>query len=165
MVPAETKETMVSDAERAGEVLGEILARMGIAAVVKVSEDEEQILLDVQGPESGLVIGKQGQTLDSLQYLVARIVHRDRHEADFGKLLVVDAEQYRARRRESLVALAHEMGEKAIRTCRPVAVNPMSPHDRRIMHLALDKVPGVTTQSEGEGSFRRLVILPKPEKV
>lgn len=156
----------MSDAESAREVLGEILTRMGLVAQVEVKEDDEHIVLDVKGPESGLVIGKQGQTLDALQYLVARMVHRGADaEGSFGKLIIVDTESYRERRREALVELAERLGDKAIRTQRPVAVNPMSPHDRRIMHLALDKVPGVTTRSEGEGSFRRLVVMPAPDKV
>jgi spoIIIJ-associated protein len=142
--------------------LGGILGRMGLEASIRVVEDDERIVLDVLGDEAGLVIGKKGQTLDALQYLVNKIVNRDR---EGRKSIVVDSEGYRGRRADSLVELAHRLGEKAVRTRRVITVNPMSPHDRRIIHLALDKVPGVTTRSEGEGSFRRLLIIPEPNKV
>ena len=144
------------------EVLLGVLTRMGIEGTVRVHEDAERVVLDVAGSEAGLVIGKKGQTLDALQYLVNKIVNRER---EGRKPIVVDSEGYRDRRADSLVELAHRLGEKAIRTRRVIAVNPMSAHDRRIIHLALDKVPGVTTRSEGEGSFRRLLIIPEPAKL
>jgi spoIIIJ-associated protein len=160
----------VLDVARAKEVLVEILKRMGIDATIDVREEPERTLLEIHGPEAGLVIGKKGQTLEALQYLVSKIAHRgpegvDAAAAATGKPVVIDAEGYRARREDSLVELAHRLSEKAIRTKRTITVNPMSPHDRRIIHITLDKVPGVTTRSEGEGVFRRLLIIPAPEKV
>jgi spoIIIJ-associated protein len=161
------------DAERARVFLAETLRRMGIDASVEAKEDEERITLDVKGPEAGLVIGKKGQTLDSLQYIVGKSIHKglEGPRADgepgqaFGKPIVVDTEGYRARRIEALEEMAHRLGEKAIKTRRTITVDPMSPHDRRIIHLALGKVPGVTTRSEGEGAYRRLLIVPDPNKV
>ena len=147
--------------EEAERALAEILHRMGLDAEVAGREDEERITLDIAGAESGLVIGKKGQTLDALQFLVNKIVNRD---AEGRKPILLDSEGYRSRREESLVELAHRLGEKARRTNRTVTMSPMSPHDRRIIHLTLDKVPGVTTRSEGEGAFRRLLIIPAPEK-
>ncbi|HEY3360137.1 MAG TPA: RNA-binding cell elongation regulator Jag/EloR [Polyangia bacterium] len=149
-------------AAEAREALWGMLSRMGIEASICVSEDDERIVLDVVGSEAGLVIGKKGQTLDALQYLVNKIVNRERESR---KAIIVDSEGYRGRRADSLVELALRLGEKAVRTRRVITVNPMSPHDRRIIHLALDKVPGVTTRSEGEGSFRRLLIIPEPAKL
>ena len=162
----------MGDVVRASEVLGEILKKMGIDATIESREEGERIVLDVRGPEAGLVIGKKGQTLEALQYLVGKIVHTN-IESEGGvaagpvtaKPVVVDAEGYRARRVDSLVELAQRLGDKAIRTRRTITVNPMSPHDRRIIHITLDKVPGVTTRSEGEGIFRRLLIIPDPNKV
>ena len=157
-------------AERAKEVLLDLLERMGIDGTIDVNEDEERITLDVRGAEGGLIIGKKGQTLDALQYVVSKIVHRGAEppvegaQAPFGKPIVVDTEGYRARRVDSLVELAHRLGEKAIRTRKTITVDPMSPHDRRIIHLTLGSVPGVTTRSEGEGAFRRLLIIPQPDK-
>ena len=157
-------------AERAKEVLHDLLERMGIDGTIDVNEDEERITLDVRGAEGGLIIGKKGQTLDALQYVVSKIVHRGAEppaegaQGPFGKPIVVDTEGYRARRVDSLVELAHRLGEKAIRTRKTITVDPMSPHDRRIIHLTLGSVPGVTTRSEGEGAFRRLLIIPQPDK-
>jgi spoIIIJ-associated protein len=158
---------MAREAERAREVLGGILQRMGIDATIDVREEEEKTFLDIHGPEAGLVIGKKGQTLEALQYLVAKALHRPQSEGDDEEYrpVVVDAEGYRSRREATLVEMAGRLGEKAIRTQTPITMNPMSPHDRRIIHITLDKVPGVTTRSEGEGIFRRLVIVPAPDKV
>ena len=152
------------DGARAREVLGEILAKMGIDANVELVEEEQRITLDVKGREAGLVIGKKGQTLEALQFLVQKIAHRGREGEEGLKAIVVDAEGYRARREGSLVEMATRLGEKARATGRTITVNPMSPHDRRIIHITLDKVPGVTTRSEGEGVFRRLLIIPAPDK-
>jgi spoIIIJ-associated protein len=146
----------------ARQTLETLLGHMGIEATVQVREDDERVTLDVAGSETGLVIGKKGQTLDALQFLMNKMINRDR---EGRKPIVVDAEGYRGRRAEALVELALRLGEKAVHTQRVVTVNPMSPHDRRIMHMALADVPGVTTRSEGEGSFRRLLIVPDPEKV
>ncbi|HKA86279.1 MAG TPA: RNA-binding cell elongation regulator Jag/EloR [Haliangiales bacterium] len=154
---------MAREAERAREVLVGILERMGIDATIDVREEGERTLLDIHGPEAGLVIGKKGQTLEALQYLVSKVVHRDEPEGFHP--IVVDSEGYRARREATLVDMAKRLGEKAVRTRTTITMNPMSPHDRRIIHITLDKVPGVTTRSEGEGIFRRLLIVPAPDKV
>jgi spoIIIJ-associated protein len=151
-------ESKRAEAER---VLSRVLQLCNLDASITSTEDEERITLDIAGAESGLVIGKKGQTLDALQFLVNKIINRD---AEGRKPILLDAEGYRGRREESLVELAHRLGEKARRTNRTVMMSPMSPHDRRIIHLTLDKVPGVTTRSEGEGAFRRLLIIPAPEK-
>jgi spoIIIJ-associated protein len=153
-----------SDGKRAHEVLSEILRRMGIEATVALNEEGDRTVLDVRGSESALVIGKKGQTLEALQFLVAKIAHRGR-EGEVGvRSIVVDSEGYRARREEALVEMATRLGEKARASGRTITVDPMSPHDRRIIHITLDKVPGVTTRSEGEGVFRRLLIIPAPDK-
>jgi spoIIIJ-associated protein len=149
-------------AEEARTVLDCVLGHMGIEATVSANEEAERIVLNVTGTETGLVIGKKGQTLDALQFLMNKIVNRDR---EGRKPIVVDSEGYRVRRADSLVELALRLGEKAVRTHRTITVNPMSPHDRRIIHMALDKVPGVSTRSEGEGAFRRLLIVPAPDKL
>ena len=149
-------------ARMAVDVLSGILERMGLEGqVVRVAE-QERIEIEIAGPDAGRLIGKKGQTLDALQFLMNKIINRDR---DGRKPIVVDSEGYRVRRADSLVELALRLGEKAVRTHRTITVNPMSPHDRRIIHLALDKVPGVTTRSEGEGAFRRLLIIPEPDKL
>ena len=135
---------------------------MGVDAEVSAFDDGERIILDAHGAESGLVIGKKGATLDALQYLVNRIVFKQPGERP---LVVVDAEGYRGRREDSLVDLAKRLAEKAQRSGKPVPVEPMSPHDRRIVHMALVDHPGVTTESEGEGPARRVVIFPKKREI
>jgi len=144
--------------EAAAKVLREILERMGIEAEVSAFDDGERVILDAHGPESGLVIGKKGATLDALQYLINRIVSKKPND---GPGVVVDAEGYRGRREDALGDLARRLAEKAVKTGRPVPVEPMNPHDRRIIHVALAEHEGVTTESDGEGLFRRVVIFPK----
>lgn len=144
--------------EHAANVLREILERMGIDAEVSAFDDGERIILDAHGSESGLVIGKKGATLDALQYLVNRIVYKIPGEK---AMVVVDAEGYRGRREDSLADLARRLAEKAERSGRPVPVEPMSASDRRVVHMTLADHPGVTTESEGEGMMRRVVIFPK----
>lgn len=149
---------MTEKREEAARVLREILDRMRVDAEVSAFDDGEKIILDAHGSESGLVIGKKGATLDSLQYLVSRIVFRNPAEA---APIVVDAEGYRGRREDSLVDLARRLAEKAVRSGRPVPVEPMSAHDRKVVHTTLAEHPGVTTESEGEGMARRVVIFPR----
>jgi spoIIIJ-associated protein len=144
--------------EEAATALRDILERMGIEAEVSAFDDGERVILDAHGAESGLVIGKKGATLDALQYLVNRIVFKQPGERP---LIVVDAEGYRGRREDSLVDLAKRLAEKAQRSGKPVPAEPMSAHDRRVVHMALADHPGVTTESEGEGPARRVVIFPK----
>lgn len=141
-------------------VLEQLLQKMGLEAEVVKTEDEERVTLEVRGPETGLVIGKKGQTLDALQYLVNKIVSNHLADDDEGKPIHVDAEGYRERRAETLVELAHRLAEKARKSGRPVAADPMSPADRRVIHVALAEVEGITTRSEGEGIYRHLVIIP-----
>jgi spoIIIJ-associated protein len=147
--------------EAAAQALREILDLMGIEAEVSAFDDGERIFLDAHGAESGLIIGKKGATLDALQYVINRIVSKKPND---GPGVVVDAEGYRGRREDSLVDLAKRLAEKAVKSGRPVPVEPMSPHDRRIVHVTLAEHPDVTTESEGEGLFRRVVIFPRGHK-
>jgi len=161
---------LAENREQAAKVLREILEHMGVDAEVSAFDDGERIILDAHGPESGLVIGKKGATLDALQYVVNRILFK-RPPAPAGggapaapgerPMVIVDAEGYRGRREDSLIDLARRLAEKAVKTGRPVPVEPMSAHDRRIVHMALADHGAVTTESEGEGLFRRVVIFPK----
>jgi spoIIIJ-associated protein len=149
--------------ERAREVLGEILNRMGFAAEVEATENEERIALEIKGPDTSLMIGKKGATLDALQHLVAKVVLRGQ-EPDSHKPIQVDAEGYRARREETLISMAQRLAEKVRASGRSLEVDPMTAADRRIMHMALRDAPGVSTRSEGEGIDRRMIIEPAPDK-
>jgi spoIIIJ-associated protein len=146
--------------DQATQVLHNLLQHMGLEAEVVASEDAERITLEVKGPETGLVIGKKGQTLDSLQYLVNKIVSKGLPEEAESKPINVDAEGYRGRRAESLVELAHRLAEKAKRSGRPVEAEAMSAADRRVIHVALAEMEGISTHSEGEGIYRHLVVVP-----
>ncbi len=144
-------------AERARRLLEGLLSRMQIASPVSVEETEEVIVLNVQGDGSGLLIGKRGQNLDALQYILNKAIH---HTANGHKMIVIDTEDYRKRREESLVALALRLGEKVKKTKKPVTVGHMNAHDRRIIHVAIQSDETLTTKSRGEGEYRKIVILP-----
>lgn len=144
--------------ERAAQVLREIVTRIGVEATVHAGTHEEGILLDLDGDTSGILIGRHGQTLDALEYIVNRILLQQDPTAP---RVIVDANQYRVRRRASLEEMALRMAEQAKRKGRPVTLNPMPPQDRRIIHLALQNDPSLTTRSSGDGVLRRLVIIPQ----
>lgn len=114
--------------------------------------------MDLSGDEMGVLIGKRGQTLDSLQYLISLVVNKGTTEYIRVK---VDTENYRQRRRETLENLAKNIAYKVKRTRRPVSLEPMNPYERRIIHSALQNDKYVTTHSEGDEPFRRVVVTPK----
>ena len=143
--------------EKARRLLEGILTRMQIASPVDVEETEEAIILNIRGDGSGLLIGKRGQNLDAIQYIVNKAVH---HSANGHKMIVIDTEEYRKRREESLVALAMRLGEKVRKTKKPVTVGHMNAHDRRVIHMAMQDDETLTTKSRGEGEYRKILILP-----
>jgi len=145
-------------AETAKKTLQEILRLLGIEAGIQLKEEPERIVLNIEGDGSGLLIGRKGQTLDALEYLINKIVHKG---AEDKKRIVVDTENYRSRREESLVLLAQRLGDKAKRLGRPVTISPMSAHDRRIIHLALEEDKSLRTRSTGTGLYRKIVISPE----
>ena len=128
---------------------------MTVAVAVTYNEEEKTIDVDLSGDEMGVLIGKRGQTLDSLQYLVSLVVNKESEEYIRVK---VDTENYRERRKETLENLAKNIAYKVKRTKRPVSLEPMNPYERRIIHSALQNDRYVTTHSEGEEPFRRVVI-------
>jgi spoIIIJ-associated protein len=144
----------------AREFLEELVQRMGFEVTVQSAEEDEKIVLAIEGEESPDLIGRKGQTLDALQFLTNRTLNKQTRQR---KQVVVDCGGYRQRRVEALTELAGQLGEEATRTGKTVAVNPMSAHDRRIIHMALRENPGVTTRSEGEGLERHLLVVPVQE--
>ena len=147
---------------RAIPVIETILSHLVDAPTIEQSETTDErgsIRLSLGGSDSGMIIGRRGQTLDALEHLVNRIVFRD--DTDPGVRFSLDVEGYRQRRQKSLEELAMRLAAKARETGRLVTLNPMSPRDRRIVHLTLQSDPAVTTRSEGEGHYRKLVIVPK----
>ncbi len=144
----------------ARDFLKDVFTAMNLAVVVDVKYDEfdKTMNIDLSGDEMGILIGKRGQTLDSLQYLVNLVVNKDVDEKVHVK---VDTEDYRRRRRETLENLAKNMSSKVKRTRRPVTLEPMNPYERRVIHSALQNDKFVTTHSEGEEPFRKVVITLK----
>ncbi len=131
-------------------------------ARIERRDADKGILLDIVGDESGLLIGRRGQTLDALQYLTNKMVGKARTGAGGapGERIVVDASGYRERRAESLDEMARRMAAKVRNTGKAISVDPLPPAERRLLHIALENEPGVRTESRGEGEYRRLRIMP-----
>ncbi len=139
-------------------ILKQILEQMGERTDVRQIEvDAETVELEIKGDGSGILIGRHGQTLDALEYLVNRILARRIKDA---APISLETESYRARRRQQLHRMALSMGEKAKREHKPVRLEPMPARDRRVVHLALKDDPMITTRSAGEGPLRSIEILP-----
>ncbi len=144
--------------ENACQILSETLRLMGMEAPVSLDIQETEAVINLEDTVDGLLIGRKGQTLDALEYLLNRMVAREEEE---GAHLILDAEGYRERRRQSLESLALRLSERAKRRRKTVTLNPLSPRDRRVVHLALEADPLVVTKSMGRGHFRRLLIVPE----
>ena len=142
---------------RAKTILEGILAGMGIHTPVSVEETEDSILLNIQGDGGGLLIGRRGQNLDAIQYIVNKAANRS---ANGRKMIIIDTEAYRKRREESLISLAEKLGEKVKKTKKAITVSHMNAHDRRIIHMALQNDESLTTKSRGEGEYRKILIIP-----
>lgn len=141
-------------------ILRQLLDFIGVECTVESRAGDEpgSVVLRVSGPGSGLVIGRRGQTLDAIEYFLNRAVS----QASGGPTHVaLDVEGYRERRQESIEQLVARLSEKARKTGHVVTLNPMSPRDRRVVHLALRDVEGVVTKSQGDGHYRRVLIIPE----
>ena len=134
---------------------------MVVVSEVKYNEDENTMDIELSGDEMGVLIGKRGQTLDSLQYLVSLVVNKDTENYIRVK---VDTENYRQRRRDTLENLAKNISFKVKRTKRAVSLEPMNPYERRIIHSALQNDRYVTTHSEGNEPYRHVVVTIKRER-
>jgi spoIIIJ-associated protein len=151
----------VEEGEQAAEVrqvLERIREAIDVRGRLEIAEDEETMTATFVGGELGLVIGKHGQTIDAIQYLVNAVVWRGR--GDERKPVVVDAAGYRARREATLSALAQRSAEQAVSSARPVELEPMTAVERKVVHLFLKDFPGVATRSEGTEPNRFVVIDP-----
>ena len=144
-------------AELAVEMVTEIVNRMGLKVAVQIREDGEEVILDISGEDAGRVIGKKGQTLDALQFVINKIVNRF---PESRRHVLLDSGDYRQRREDGLASLARREAKRAIAQSRVITLEPMSPRDRRVVHLSLAKFPGVSTRSDGEGNERRVRIIP-----
>lgn len=137
--------------------LTELLGKMGVEGKVLAAQTEDGLRLRIDGDAMGLLIGRRGETLDALQYLVSLHVNRTSEEY---QRITLDTEGYRSRREETLCRLARKTASQVRATGRPIAMEPMNPYERRILHSALQDFRGVTTHSEGEEPNRRVIITP-----
>jgi spoIIIJ-associated protein len=151
-------ELLPDGVDEAAAFLREVAAAMGLSVTVEREEDADGVRLNVNGAGLGLLIGRRGQTLDALQYLVNIVAnrHSDRHLR-----IVLDAEQFRERRRQTLEALADRMASKVARTGKEIVLEPMTSQERKIIHSRLQGNPDVKTYSQGDEPNRRIVIAAK----
>lgn len=155
--PAKIKVTVKRNPALEGKIfLTNVLSSMGVSADVEVNEDNDTIFINLSGAKMGLVIGYRGETLDSLQYLVSLVVNKN-HEVPYKKV-VLDTENYRSKREETLKRVAQKTAYKVKKTGRPYKLEPMNPYERRIIHSALQSYTDINTYSEGEEPFRRIVV-------
>ena len=140
------------------DFLKDVIREMGLDLTIKAKANETNVYIELEGPDCGTIIGRRGQTLDALQYLTSLVVNKE-HE-DYVKV-VIDAEDYRARREKTLEQLADKMARKAIKSHRSLKLDPMNPYERKVIHATLQSNPRVTTRSEGQDPYRRVVIEPK----
>ncbi|MEG2540644.1 MAG: RNA-binding cell elongation regulator Jag/EloR [Clostridia bacterium] len=150
--------TIETVASKVADFMNGLLSRMNLNAKATVEDKGVSFYVNIEGEDSGVAIGYRGETLDAFQYLILTFLNQDKSEA---KKVVVDSENYRAKREETLIALANRLAEKAVRTCRKVKLEPMNPLERRIIHSALADSEIAETTSEGEDPNRYVVIIPK----
>ena len=157
--PKTAEEVKVME-ETAREFLADVFEAMEIEVKITMNYDQKEgsLEIDFEGPEMGLLIGKRGQTLDSLQYLTSLVVNKG--QADYIRVKL-DTENYRKRRKDTLENLAKNIAFKVKKTRKPVALEPMNPYERRIIHSALQNNKFVKTTSEGEEPYRHVVVMLK----
>ncbi len=155
--PAEIDDSIIDETK---QYLDKLFAAMEMESTVDITLDKmtRTMNIDVEGPEMGIIIGKRGQTLDSLQYLISLYVNK---KSDTYIRVKLDTENYRERRRETLENLAKNIAFKVKKSRRSFSLEPMNPYERRIIHSTLQNDKYVTTKSEGEEPYRKVVIYPK----
>ena len=158
--PAKVKVTFKRNyIDDAKEFIRSILDSMGVLAEIKITEENNTVKINLTGPKMGLIIGYRGETLDSLQYLISLVINKG-HDIPYKKV-VLDTENYRAKREETLKRVALKTASKVKRSKRPFKLEPMNPYERRIIHAALQNDDVISTHSEGEEPFRRVVVTIK----
>lgn len=135
--------------------LEEVTKEMGLDLDIKAKAGKETLYIDIQGKDSGTVIGKRGQTLDAIQYLTSLVVNKE--QSGYTRV-VIDAENYRAKREKTLELLAIRLAKKVGKTKRSIKLEPMNPYERKVIHATLQNHPYVTTRSEGQDPYRRVII-------
>lgn len=156
--PSLSKEEQMVIADKGKQFLTDMFANMGLSVQIEKMVNTEKITYQIHGEELGILIGKHGQTLDAIQYLTNLVANKD----SVGRAyIVVDVENYRARREETLVNLAKRLASKVKRNRQKIALEPMSAFERKVIHLTLQNDPHIVTDSEGEEPYRHIVIAYK----
>lgn len=150
----------VEDKNAAQKFLREVLEAMDIVAEIRIKTVEDSLHINLSGPKMGIIIGRRGQTLDSLQYLVSLVVNKGKGREGYVKV-ILDTEEYRRKREDTLVRLAKRLADTVVKTGKKVELEPMNPYERRIIHSALQSNDRITTFSEGEEPYRKVVIAVK----
>ena len=159
---AKIKVSLVFDPiELADNFISKVLNSMGIKGINIITKEKENLnidITDISSTDMGIIIGKRGNTLDAIQYLLSLAINKGKE--DYIRV-TLDTKGYREKREETLIRLAHRMAEKTKYSNRPVKLEPMNPYERRIIHSALQKTEGIVTFSEGKEPYRRIVIQSK----
>ncbi|MCX7694524.1 MAG: protein jag [Caloramator sp.] len=156
--PAKVKVTLKKDyAALAKSFLRDVLDKMGVKCEIHIKDEDDVLKINLVGQRLGVLIGHRGETLDALQFLVGLVINKDNTDTEHKKV-ILDAENYRKKREEILIGLAKKLAYKVQKTNKCVKLEPMNPYERRIIHSALQDHPYVTTYSEGEEPFRKVVI-------
>ena len=145
----------------AQETLERIISLMSLDSKVSGEKKGDDLVLNIEGSNTGILIGYKGRTLEALEYIVNKVVNK---AAEKKVRVILDSENYRQRREESLQRLALKMGDQAKRAGKTVTMNAINPHDRRIIHLTLKGDPQVQTKSDGEGLLKKVYIIPNRKK-
>lgn len=156
--PAKVKLTVKHDFTTIANVfLTDILDKMAIKAEIHIEEDDDVIRVNLVGPDMGILIGYRGETLDALQYLLSLVINKENKDNDYKKV-ILDTESYRKKREETLIRLANKLAYKVNKYNKSITLEPMNPYERRIIHAALQSNPHVTTHSQGDEPYRKVVI-------
>lgn len=154
-IKSEIKNLERDDDHPIGKFLSEMAHNMGVDLEFKVMKGEDLIYIEITGQDTGTIIGKRGQTLDAVQYIAGLVVNK---AGDKYVRVIIDAENYRAKREQTLINLANRLAGKVERTGRNVTLEPMNPYERKVIHSALQDNPYIKTRSEGSEPYRRVVI-------
>jgi spoIIIJ-associated protein len=150
----------MSEVQNAKEVLERMLSLLGVEATVTSEQEADSVNLNVEGEATGVLIGKRGNTIDAIQYIVNKVVAKSSNKKIKVRL---DMGNYRQRHKQTIVDLALRLGEKAKKTGRPITISPMNPADRRVVHITLQNDRALRTKSKGEGLLKKIVIFPQRE--
>lgn len=153
--PVDMDKLVDAEEHEALTFLKDVTEKMGLSLDFRLKTGEDVVYIEMNGKDSGTVIGKRGQTLDAIQYLTSLVVNR---ESEKYIKVVIDAENYRSKRQKTLEQLANRLASKVIKTKRYVRLEPMNPYERKIIHATLQKNPNIITRSEGEEPYRRVII-------